>query len=412
MRAATGNVQKEYLLRTLSFCVLTLVVNILLILFSFRFRSDHSVSLLGFGKLGSIPIRTATAILILGCIGLAGSIAPLVKRLKVEVNVTFYITATGVVSALILWAAVGSIFDMVGLVALSLRLSTPIVLGAMAGMLCERTGVVNIAIEGMMLTAACVGFAATVYLNSLWLGLLCAILAGSVMAALHAFLSVSMITDQIVSGTVINILAVGLTGFIRRSFLVKAKLSRTAILPIISIPLLSKIPILGTIFFTNQPIVFFMMILVVLLTIAFFKTRWGLRTRAIGEHPEAADTVGINVFRMKYLNVMLGGAVAGLAGAWFSLETTGSFDDMMTNGKGFIALAAMIFGKWHPVGAFIGGLIFGFSDALQIIFQIKNIPIPFQFLWMMPYLITMIVLAGVIGKSTPPAADGEPYIKR
>ena len=403
--------QKEYV-KILIFCGLTFALNVLIIVFSFRFPGGQAFSLLGFGKLGRLSIRTGRAILVLGCAGLAGSLIPLVRKLSVHVNLTFYITAFSAVSTLILWAAVGSRFDMVGLVDLSLRLSTPIVLGAMAGMLCERTGVVNIAIEGMMLTAACVGFTATLYLNSIWLGLLCAILSGSAMAALHAFLSVSMLTDQIVSGTVINILAVGLTGFIRRSFLLRARLSRTSILPIISIPLLSQIPILGPILFTNQPIVFLMIILVIFLTVALFKTRWGLRTRSIGEHPEAADTVGINVFRMKYINVMLGGAIAGLAGAWFSLETTGSFDDLMTNGKGFIALAAMIFGKWHPVGAFIGGLIFGFSDALQIIFQIKSIPIPPQFLWMMPYLITMIVLAGVIGKSTPPAADGVPYIKQ
>ncbi len=410
MNAGYKITRKEYV-RTLIFCALTLVLNILVFVFAFNFPKDQAASLLGFGKLGSVSISTGSAILVLGSIGLIGSIIPLIRRLSIHVNVAFYITAFATVSTLILWASVGSLFDLVGLVDLSLRLSTPIVLGAMAGMLCERTGVVNIAIEGMMLTAACIGFTATLYLQSIWLGLLCAILSGCVMAALHAFLSVSMITDQIVSGTVINILAVGITGFIRRSFLVKAKLSRTTILPIISIPLFSKIPILGQIFFTNQPIVFLMMILVIFMTVLLFKTRWGLRTRSIGEHPEAADTVGINVFRMKYINVILGGAIAGLAGAWFSLETTGSFDDMMTNGKGFIALAAMIFGKWHPVGAFIGGLIFGFSDALQIIFQIKDIPIPPQFLWMMPYVITMIVLAGVIGKSTPPAAVGQPYIK-
>ncbi len=407
----TSSMQKEYL-RTLIFCGLTFVLNVLIIIFSLSFFEDGSVSLLGFGTLGALSVRTGGAILAMGILGIAASILPLFRKLSVHANVAFYVTAFGIVATLILWAAVGSRFDMVGLADLSLRLSTPIVLGAMAGMLCERTGIVNIAIEGMMLTAACIGFTATLYSGSIWFGLVCAMLSGSAMAALHAFLSVSMVTDQIVSGTVINILAVGLTGFIRRSFLLKAKLSRTSILPIVSIPLLSNIPIIGPILFTNQPIVFMMIALVIFLTIALFKTRWGLRTRSIGEHPEAADTVGINVFRMKYLNVMLGGAVAGLAGAWFSLETTGSFDDMMTNGKGFIALAAMIFGKWHPVGAFIGGLIFGFSDALQIIFQIKDIPIPFQFLWMMPYVITMVVLAGVIGKSTPPAAVGQPYIKQ
>jgi len=263
-----------------------------------------------------------------------------------------------------------------------------------------------------MLTSACIGFTASLYLRNVWAGLFCAVLSGGVISLLHAFLSVTMITDQIISGTVINILAVGLTGFVRRSFLLRQQLSRTSILPIVRVPLLSKIPAIGLILFTKQPIVFLMMGLTVFVTIMLFKTRWGLRTRAIGEHPEAADTVGIDVFKMRYLNVMLGGFVAGLAGAWFSLETTGSFDDMMTNGKGFIALAAMIFGKWHPVGAFTGGLIFGFSDALQIIFQVKGVPVPPQVLWMLPYIITMVVLAGVIGKSTPPAADGVPYIKQ
>ncbi len=398
--------------RTIIFSSLTLILNLLLIRFSFNFPKGEAVSLLGFGDLGKISMFTGRSIRILGILGLTSSLLPLIKRFNKFVNLSFFTTSFTAVSSIILWAAVGSVFDIVGLLGLSLRLSTPIVLGALSGILCERTGVVNIAIEGMMLTAACIGFTASLYLNNIWIGLLCAVLSGGAMAFLHAFLSITMLTDQIVSGTVINILAIGLTGFIRRTFLVNARLSRTAILPIIEAPFFSKIPILGEIVFSNQPIVFIMMGLVIFITIMLFRTRWGLRTRSIGENPEAADTVGINVFKMRYTNVILGGMVAGLAGAWFSLETTGSFDDLMTNGKGFIALAAMIFGKWHPVGAFIGGLIFGFSDALQIIFQIKNIPIPPQFLWMLPYMITMVVLAGVIGKSTPPAADGQPYIKQ
>jgi simple sugar transport system permease protein len=362
--------------------------------------------------LGAFTVSTARAMLVLGALGLAGSIPPLLRALARFINLSFFLTAFAAVASLILWAGAGSVFDVVGLLALSLRLATPIVLGAIAGILCERTGVVNIAIEGMMLTAACIGFTASLYLRNVWAGLFCAVLSGGLIALLHAFLSVTMISDQIISGTVINILAVGLTGFVRRSFLLRQQLSRTSLLPIVRVPLLSRVPIVGPIVFSNQPIVYLMMGLSAFVTLMLFKTRWGLRTRAVGEHPEAADTVGIDVFRMRYLNVLLGGFVAGLAGAWFSLETTGSFDDMMTNGKGFIALAAMIFGKWHPVGAFAGGMIFGFSDALQIIFQIKGVPVPPQVLWMLPYLITMVVLAGVIGKSTPPAADGVPYIKQ
>lgn len=398
--------------RNYIFCGLAVLINLLIIRFSFQFPVGSAITLIGFGELGSLSIQTGRSIRILGILGIAGSLTPLIWSLKKFVNLSFFVTSFTAVASLIIWAGIDSVFDIVGLLGLSLRLSTPIVLGALAGIMCERTGVINIAIEGMMLTSACIGFTASLYLHNIWIGLFFAILSGGVIALLHAFLTVSMITDQIISGTVINILAVGLTGFIRRSFLLRTKLSRTGILPIIAIPLLSRIPILGKIIFTNQPIVFFMMGLVILISILLFKTRWGLRTRSIGEHPEAADTVGINIFRMRYLNVMLGGCLAGLAGAWFSLETTGSFDDLMTNGKGFISLAAMIFGKWHPVGALTGGLIFGFSDALQIIFQIKNVPIPPQILWMLPYLITMVVLAGVIGKSTPPAAVGQPYIKQ
>lgn len=398
--------------RSIIFCGLTILINLLLIRYGLDLLKGNARSLIGFGDLGTVPLFTGRSILILGILGLLGSLIPLLSKFEKYLNLSFYITAFSAVSSVILLASRESTFDIVGLLALSLRLSTPIVLGAMAGILCERTGIVNIAIEGMMLTAACIGFTASLYIHNVWIGLFFATLSGAVIALLHAFLTITMITDQIISGTVINILAVGLTGFIRRSFLLRARLSRTAILPIIKIPVLSKIPFFGKIIFTNQPIVLLMIGLVAFLTVMLFKTRWGLRTRAIGEHPEAADTVGINVFKMKYLNVTMGGLIAGLAGAWFSLETTGSFDDLMTNGKGFIALAAMIFGKWHPIGALTGGLIFGFSDALQIIFQIKNIPVPPQFLWMLPYLITMIVLAGVIGKSTPPASVGIPYIKQ
>jgi len=403
---------REVNYRMFIFSGLAVLINALILRTSFLFPEGTELTLLGFGELGAIRLNPGASIRVLGIIGVAGALAPLFVKSGKYVSITFFITAFTAVGSIIVWAGIGSVFDLVGLLDLSLRLATPIVLGAMAGILCERTGVINIAIEGMMLTSACIGFTASLYIGNMWIGLFFAILSGWVIALLHAFLSVTMITDQIISGTVINILAVGLTGFIRRSFLLKARLSRTGILPIVAIPLLSKIPIIGKIIFTNQPIVFMMMGLVIFITLMLFNTRWGLRTRSIGEHPEAADTVGINVFLMRYLNVMIGGFIAGLAGAWFSLETTGSFDDLMTNGKGFISLAAMIFGKWHPVGAFTGGMIFGFSDALQIIFQIKDVPIPQQILWMLPYIITMVVLADVIGKSTPPAAVGVHYIKQ
>jgi len=382
---------REVNYRMFIFSGLAVLINALILRTSFLFPEGTELTLLGFGELGAIRLNPGASIRVLGIIGVAGALAPLFVKSGKYVSITFFITAFR---------------------RLRSRSPTRSNTDPMPAHTMMEPTAVNAVMKKVMLTSACIGFTASLYIGNMWIGLFFAILSGWVIALLHAFLSVTMITDQIISGTVINILAVGLTGFIRRSFLLKARLSRTGILPIVAIPLLSKIPIIGKIIFTNQPIVFMMMGLVIFITLMLFNTRWGLRTRSIGEHPEAADTVGINVFLMRYLNVMIGGFIAGLAGAWFSLETTGSFDDLMTNGKGFISLAAMIFGKWHPVGAFTGGMIFGFSDALQIIFQIKDVPIPQQILWMLPYIITMVVLADVIGKSTPPAAVGVHYIKQ
>jgi simple sugar transport system permease protein len=231
------------------------------------------------------------------------------------------------------------------------------------------------------------------------------------MAALHAWLSITFKTNQIVSGTVINILAVGLTSFLRREVLLANQDAGRETLQVLRIPVLSNLPVVGEELFTAKPIFFMMFILLVLTHVVLFYTRWGLRTRSVGENPHAADTLGIRVNRTRWINVIIGGLIAGLAGAWLSLETTGTFDDNMTAGRGFIALAAMIFGKWMPFGAFGGGLLFGFSSALETRFQILGVPLPPQFLQMTPYIVTMVVLAGLVGRATPPKADGVPYEK-
>ncbi len=300
----------------------------------------------------------------------------------------------------------------------SFRLSTPIIIGAIAGIWAERSGVTNIGIEGMMLTGACLGFVMyTLLVNTgmdlglaLLLGVVAAIIAGGLMAALHAWLSISFKTNQIVSGTVINILAIGLTSYLRREVLVNSDAARSTI-GALPIPGLIDIPVVGTAIFNGKPIFYGMIILIIISHIVLYYTRWGLRTRAVGENPHAADTLGINVIRNRWTNVIISGMIAGLAGAWFTLETTGTFDDQMTAGKGFIALAAMIFGNWTPFGAAAGGLLFGFSEALGQRFQILGVPIPAQFLQMVPYLVTIIVLAGLIGKASPPKADGVPFEK-
>lgn len=316
-------------------------------------------------------------------------------------------------------AAAGKQTNVLTMLVESLRLATPIALGALAGIWCERAGVVNIAIEGMMLSGACFGFTLFFFLGNagvptnqaMLISVVLSILTGGLMALLHGWLSITFRTDQIVSGTVINILAVGVTSFVRRQYLLSTTAGRVT-LPTIEIPVLSQIPIIGPVLFNNKPIFYSMFLLLALTHLILFYTAWGLRTRAVGENPEAADTVGIDVIRVRYVNVVIGGLIAGLAGAWFSLETVGNFDDLMTNGKGFIALAAMIFGKWTPVGSFGGALLFGFAEALATRFQILQVPIPSQFLQILPYVVTMIVLAGLIGRAVPPAADGKPYEKR
>lgn len=325
--------------------------------------------------------------------------------------------ASGVllIPAILIWAAAGKQTNATTLFAEALRLGTPIALGAMAGIWAERSGVVNIGIEGMMLTGAAFGFAAFVFTNNIVLGVLTAVLLGGSIALIHGMLSITFRTDQIISGTVINLLAIGITGYLRRQFIVDGGGGRVT-LPQIDFPVLSDLPVLGPIFFSGKPIFYAMFVVVALTHVIFFYTRWGLRARAVGENPRAADTVGINVTRTRYINIFISGCIAGLAGAWFSLETVGNFDDGMTAGKGFIALAAMIFGKWMPFGAFGGAMLFGFTEALAVRSQILQLtisgnPVPVQFMQVLPYVTTMVVLAGLIGRAIGPAAVGQPYEK-
>lgn len=366
---------------------------------------------LGVGTMGRVNVSVRTSLAIIGffcCLGGALAFPPKLHRFAPLALVTGALLA---ILAMLIAAASGRSLDLVGVMKASLRMSTPIALGVLAGIWCERSAVINIAIEGMMLSSAAFGFGFFLWSGNIWLGVLAAILTGGVMALLHAVLSITFKTDQIISGTAINILAVGASGFLRRAYLVKAYFVGET-LPIVRIPFLSKIPVIGTLFFEHQPIVYCMIILLIATHIILFYTRWGLRTRAVGEHPLAADTVGIDVIRTRYINVIIGGLIAGLAGAWFSLETVGSFEDLMTRGKGFIALAAMIFGNWTPFGGFLGSLLFASADAIQIKLEIIGVTIPPQFFDMTPYIVTMIVLAGLIGRTTPPAADGKPYEKQ
>lgn len=307
------------------------------------------------------------------------------------------------------------------LFASAIRMATPLALAAIGGTICERSGVVNIALEGMMLTGAFFGVVGALATGSPWFGLLCAVAAGIALAAIHALASITLRTDQVVSGTAINILALGVTGFFMEVFYGHPGTTDSVarLQPVFNIAGPTE-GFLGTIWIwidgvllSYTPIVYMAIIIAAVGQWAMFRTRWGLRLRALGEHPRAADTVGISVIRGRYSAVLMSGALGGLAGANLSLEQVGSFTENMTNGRGFIALAANIFGRWTPAGSYLASLLFGFADALQIKLQLFRdvIKIPSQFFLMLPYVLTVIVLAGVVGRAVAPAAVGKPYEK-
>ncbi len=293
------------------------------------------------------------------------------------------------------------------ILASTLRQAIPLILGAMCGIMGERSGVINIGIEGQMLLGAFIGFMTNVWTGNLLVSVIAGVLTGALLGLLLAFMSVSLRIDQIIGGTVINILALGLTGF----FYVQGATTRGKLQPIPLGPL-ADIPLIGPVLFDNPPITYLTLILVFAIHYLLFRTRWGLRTRAVGEHPRAADTLGISVYQNRYVNVILGGMLAGLAGAFLTLEAVGSFERAMTNGRGFIALAVMIFGKWTPIGALGAALLFGLANAVQTQLQFAGqINIPHQFIGMLPYVLTIVVLAGFIGRARPPKAVGIPYKK-
>lgn len=305
------------------------------------------------------------------------------------------------------------------LFASAIRLATPIALAAVGASICERSGVVNIAMEGLMLIASFAGVTVTLLTGNVWLGVLAAVVASLLLVSLHAWASINLRADQVISGTAINILALGVTGFLMETVFGHPGTTD----PVKTIPPVFNFPRGGTgalgtlwnwidtIFLSYTPIVYFGMFSAVFLTWALYRTRWGLRLRALGEHPRAADTVGVSVIRGRWIAVLISGFMSGLAGANLTLEQVGTFTENMTNGRGFIALAANIFGRWIPGGAYLASLLFGFADALQLKLQLFSeiIDIPPQFFLMLPYLLTVIVLAGVVGRAVSPAAIGKPY---
>ena len=320
------------------------------------------------------------------------------------------------VAAFLVWvvgsAGTTTVF-LTGLIAGSFALAVPLIFGSMAGILSERAGVVNIAIEGQLLagafTAAVVGSAT----GSAWAGLLAAVVAGALVSLLLAVFAIKYLVDQVIVGVVLNVLVAGLTSFLFSTVLSGggSTLNSPPHFPNLRIPGLADIPVIGPILFDQTILGYGMYLIVGLLWFGLFRTRWGLRVRAVGEHPKAADTVGIDVNRTRYVNVLLGGMVAGMGGAFFTLVSASSFSKEMTAGQGFIALAAVIFGRWNPIGAFFAALLFGFATNMQYVFAILGTPVPSQFMAMLPYLVTVFAVAGLVGRSRGPAAAGTPYVK-
>lgn len=298
----------------------------------------------------------------------------------------------------------------VGLFAAALRMATPIAFAALGGIFSERVGIINIGLEGIMLTSAFSGVTVSYYTGNPWLGVVAAMIVGGLLGFFHAILTVKFVGDQIVSGTGINIFAMGFTAYMSQIIWGSRGASDSVSgIKVITIPLLKQVPILGDILGRHSPLVYVMLIITIVSYIILFKTPFGLRIRAVGEHPTAAKTAGLDVIRIKYICVTISGMLAGLGGVFLSLGHLNLFAWGMTGGRGFIAMAAMIFGKWMPFGAFLASLLFGFADALQMRLQAMGI-LPPQIILMIPYLLTVAVLAGVVGRATPPS-DYKPYEK-
>jgi simple sugar transport system permease protein len=332
---------------------------------------------------------------------------------KAKRTLTFssFVFGFGFIMSFLCWSASGKFIPFTGLLQGALMLSVPLIFGSMSGLLCEKSGVINIAIEGQLLAAAFVsGIIASLTQSTIW-GLVAAPFAGALISLLLAIFAIKYAVDQVIIGFVINVLVIGFTGFIYTELLIpyEDKWNAGPSFSSIEIPLLSKIPIVGPVLFNQTIIVYLMYLIVIVIQIALFKSRWGLRTRAVGEMPIAADSVGIKVNKLRFWNVMLAGFVAGIGGAYFTIGSVGGFTKQMTAGAGFIALAGLIFGKWTPKGAVIAALFFGFANSVQSNLSISGVALPSELMLMIPYIATIIAVSGLVGRVRAPAADGIPY---
>lgn len=347
---------------------------------------------------------------ILGIVLVAMAAAQLLRGFGRLSNVVLALATAAFFMSFLAWAAAGDSFSFVGMLQDTVSRSVPITLGAIAGILSERSGVINISIEGMLLASACTS-AIAASLTNLWLGTLVGALTGTALAAVLGVMSIRYKVDQVIVGFAINFFALGVTSFISFRVLVPNRDTMNNLLPVtpIRIPVLADLPFFGDILFDQTIFVYFSFVAVAAATWGLYRTKWGLRTRAIGEYPKAAGTLGVDVNKLRYRNLLLAGGIAGIGGAWWPIGIVGRFDQNITNGRGFIALAAVIFGRWHPVGALCGALVFALSEAVRLKIGNFDTGIPSEFLIMAPYVVTIIVVAGFIGASRAPKAAGQPY---
>ena len=351
----------------------------------------------------------ALIFLLIAFMGVA--VSYLLFRKNKNLTIGSFLFGFGSILAFLCWSAAGKFIPFTGLLQGAIMLSVPLIFGSMSGLLCEKSGVINIAIEGQLLFAAFVSAVVASITQNAFYGLISAPIAGALISLILAYFSIRFQVDQVILGFVINVLVLGLTNFFYTTLLIpyEDKWNMGGSFSPIQIPILSKLPIIGPTLFNQTIIVYLMYIFVIFIQIALFKTRWGLRTRAIGELPVAADSVGIDVNRLRFKNVILAGLVAGTGGAYFTVGAVGPFSQNMTAGAGFIALACLIFGKWTPRGAIVAALFFGFANNLQGNLSIIGVSIPSEFMLMVPYVATIIAVSGVVGRVRAPAADGIPY---
>lgn len=325
------------------------------------------------------------------------------------------VVAYGVLAvfAFLVWASAGGLVPVTSLLFGAVSLSVPLVFGALGGVIGERAGVVNVAIEGQLLLGAFSAALLSSITGNPFVGLIGAMVGGVLVASVLAAFAIKYLVEQVIVGVVLNVLVTGLTGFLYGALLApnEATLNTPVRFPRVEIPVLSDIPIIGPVLFNQTFIGYLMFITVAVVAWGLYRTRWGLRLRAVGEHPQAADTVGIKVNPTRFWNVLLAGAIAGMGGAYFTLVSVPQFGKDMTAGLGFIALAAVIFGRWDPIRATLAALLFGFATNLQNLLSILKTPIPGEFMLMLPYLVTLLAVAGFAGQIKAPAADGKPYIK-